>query len=311
VPDPVGWTTYAGSAAARLLVRTLALAPRSVGYALCEAIASTLYRLDRRHREIALINLRIAFPGQSDSWRLGVARESYRQLGRQAVELGRIAYGTREEIASCVDYEAGKGLEHYLAAKASGEGVLFVTAHISAWELLPAAHCIRGYPLSFVVRPLDNPILDRWATGIRERLGNRVIPKRGSLRRILKTLGAGKDVGILIDQNVQSGEGVFAPLFGRPASTTASAAMIALRTGCPIIPGFMTPGDRRGRYRIRFYPPFRATATGNRDADLVTNTASFNRYIESVVRDFPHCWLWGHRRFKTQPDGGNPYAALG
>jgi KDO2-lipid IV(A) lauroyltransferase len=223
--------------------------------------------------------------------------------------VSRLTRCTPEDIRRRVRYETGLGLEHYHRARQTGLGVLFLTAHISAWELLPSAHSVLGHPLRFVVRPLDNLYLDQWVTGLRSRFGNQVISKFGSLRDIFRSLRNGEDVGLLIDQNVQEKDGVFAPLFGRPAATTAAAAMLALKTGAQVVMGFIVPEDLRGHYRIRFYPPLTAESSGDRELDVVRNTAIYNAHIEQVLREFPHNWLWGHRRFRTQPDGSNPYEA--
>jgi len=145
-------------------------------------------------------------------------------------------------------------------------------------------------------------------TRTRSRFGNQVIEKESSLRQILKLLRKGEDVGLLMDQNVQEKDGVFVPLFGKQACTTAGPAALALRTGAPVVPGFLVPCGRRGLYQIRFYPPLEVTASGDREADLVRYTAIFNHYIEEVIRDNPDCWLWGHRRFHTQKDGRDLYS---
>jgi KDO2-lipid IV(A) lauroyltransferase len=281
--------------------------PRRIAYVICEKIAEAVFLVDRKHRRIGLTNLRLAFPAKDDTWRYGILRESYRELGRHAVEVSRLAVAETSEISRYVSYENGRGLENYAKAKEKGKGVIFLTAHFCAWELLPSAHAVLGHPLSFLVRPLDNPYLDDWVTALRTRFGNVVVSKFGSVREILRILKEREDIGILFDQNVQEKDGVFAPLFGRPACTTASAAAIALKTGAPVVAGFMLPTADKGKYLIRFYPPYEVETTGDKNNDLAVNTANFNRYLEEVVREYPQCWLWGHRRFRTQPDGRDPY----
>lgn len=291
----------------RLFVAWVGLMPAGLAYPFCEGLASLVYFLDRRHRRIGLINLRTAFPEQDDRWRKKVLHLSFRQIADQVVELSRISRLTPEKLGRRVFYEPGRGLQNYLQARRMGKGILYLTAHISAWELLPVAHALYGYPLSFVVRPLDNPFLDRWAARLRSRFGNRVLPKYDSLRPALKILREQGDVGLLIDQNVQEKEGVFVSFLGKTASTTSSLAALALKTSAPVLPGFIYPREKKGHYTIRFYPPLQVSRSGDFDRDLVENTARFNGYIEEMIREFPHCWLWGHRRFRTQPDGSDPY----
>ncbi len=304
-----------GDWTAALLVRgffgLLRWTPRPLARFGCRRIADLFYLLDRKHRRIGLCNLGIAFPDRDASWHRRTLRESFRQLGDLAVEIARFPAVTAEELRRRFPYEEGRGLENYREARrqsqAGGRGILFVTAHVGPWEILPAAHAVQARPLSFVVRPLDNPWLERWVRRLRCRFGNGVLSKHKAMRPILAALDQGRDVGFLIDQNVQESEGVYVPLFGRPASTTPAVAALALKTGLPVVCGFACPGPRPGHYRIRFYPPLTFRPSGDREADLRRATARLNQCIEEVIREYPQCWLWGHRRFATQPDGADPY----
>jgi Kdo2-lipid IVA lauroyltransferase/acyltransferase len=291
------WTVYL---AARGFVELIGRLPGAAAYRFCETLATLFFRLDQKHRRIGVINLGIAFPGSDLGWRSAVVKESYQRLGHLAVELSRLPKLTAAEVERRVPYEKGRGLAHYLQAKEQNRGVLFLTAHVSAWELLPAAHALRGHPLSFVVRPLENPYLEKWAAALRSTAGNRVIPKQAATRRILRLLQRKEDVGLLIDQNVQAREGVLVPFLGSHAWTSPSLAALSLRTGAPVVPGFIYPQEQTGYYRIRFYPSPEQPHTGDFETDVKEYTALFNRYIGEMIREFPGCWLWGHRRFRSE-----------
>ena len=293
----------------RLFFGSLALLPAACSRWAARSLASVVYAFDRRHRRIGMINLTIAFPGKSQAERRIILHRSFRQLGDLAVEIPRLPRLTRAVLEQRVQYEAGRGLENYLLAKRQGKGVLFVTAHIGAWELLPVAHALlSGHPLAFMVRPLENPYLERWVDSIRCLHGNRTLAKSQGFRPVLRRLQNGGDVGFLVDQNVQPQDGIYVPLFGHSASTSSAVAALSLRTGAPIVSGFLCPRARSGHYRIRFYPPFHARRQEGVEDPVREATVRLNRQLEEVVREFPHCWLWGHRRFQTQPDGRNLYA---
>jgi KDO2-lipid IV(A) lauroyltransferase len=214
----------------------------------------------------------------------------------------------RETISSLVEYDPENGLNNYLAAHSRGKGVLYLTGHFSAWELLPAAHCAYGYPLSFVTRPLDNRALEAYLLRVRELHGNRVISKKNAARQTLKALSSGGDVGILVDQNTTLQEGSFADFFGVPAATSTSVARFALHTDAAVVPVFLTP-MRNGRYRMKFLPHLDLIHTGNAEQDVEANTQMFNRVLEAIIRENPESWLWGHKRWKNQPPGNpNPYS---
>ncbi len=298
------WVLYLG---VRLSVTLLRWTPRALAYVICRRIAALIWRVDSKHRAIGMTNLGIAFPERSVGWRRRVLLDSFLHLGELAVELSRIPAMQRGEVRRRAPYEEGRGLENYLKAKNSETGVLFVTAHISAWEFLPAAHAAGGYPLSFLVRRLDNPWLDRWSRRIRCKFGNGVLDKRQSIRKVMSLIRGGGDVGFLLDQNVMEREGIYAPLFGRPAATSSSVAALALRTGAPVVLGFLCPRARPGFFRIRFYPPLRARQEAEAEGEILRLTTLINDRIEEVIREFPAYWLWGHRRFQTQAGGRSPY----
>ena len=282
------------------LLRFFELIPLPVAYALAHTTARLIYVLDRRHRRVGLVNLRIAFPGQRESWRASVLRRCYVNLSDLLVEVSRFPRLTAEQLRSRVSYSDGS-LERYQEAKRRNAGLLFFTAHVSAWELLPFAHALFGYPLSFVVRPINNPALDTLLLRYRTMSGNRAIPKKNALRSLLGVLQQNGDVGILIDQSVFPSEGVFVPFFGKLACTTNGLAMIALRTGAPVLPGFLLPGRRRGHYAIHFGEEVVPCRDGSLEENIRATTEKFNRVLEEVIRRHPDCWFWLHKRWKERP----------
>lgn len=286
----------------------LSLLPYLVSRTLCRVFARCIWAMDSKHRRIGMLNLSFAFPDSPPSWHADVLRRSFYQLGNLAAEVARLPRMRREEVISKVTYETDRGLANYLAGKQDGRGLLFVTAHIGAWELLPAAHAARGYPLSFLVRELGNPFLNSWSRQIRHKFGNEALDKRNSVRQVLRILKKGGDVGFLLDQNVQDREAIYASFFGREAATSPIVAALAIQTGAPIVAGFMLPTNQAGHYKMRFYSPLRANPGADKEREVLRLTLAINERIEEVIREFPHCWLWGHRRFRTQADGMNPYS---
>src|ERR671927_6424 len=112
---------------------------------------------------------------------------------------------------------------------AAGRGVIFLTGHIGAWEVLSFGWSALEYPINFIVRPLDNPRVEELIEGMRTRFGNTAISKTSAARQALRVLRAGGTLGILADLNTQAKEGVFVPFFGHLACTTTGAALLALR----------------------------------------------------------------------------------
>jgi KDO2-lipid IV(A) lauroyltransferase len=285
------WALVAG------LFTLLAWLPEGAAYAAGEGIARFAFRVDRRHRGIALENLVRAFP---DAGRTGgleeLAGAVFENLGRTAVDVARAGRLLRRAGPAIFQMD---GLERMVEARARGKGVLVLTAHFGPWELLPLSGALHYGPIHVVARPMDNPWLDDWLTALRERGGNHVIRKRDAVQAILQVLRRGETVGILIDQHVSENEGVVVPFFGRPASTMAGPALLALRSGAAVLPVGITRSGR-GRYRVDIRPEVSVRRSGDLKADLVENTAQFTAAIEAIIRERPDHWFWVHRRWKTE-----------
>jgi KDO2-lipid IV(A) lauroyltransferase len=268
--------------------------PPRVGLWLGRRLGDAAWVALPRRRAITRDNLARAFGEErSAEERRALARSSYQHLGMNLVEVCILLLRPLSVLLSRVELH---GRHHLEAAAAQGRGVLLLTAHLGNWELLPPAHARTGLSLSIVVRPLDLPLLDRIAE--RYRQGGRVelIAKRHALRSIVEALRRGRMVGVLLDQNAARSEGVFAPLFGIPASTSKGLAVISLRTGAPVVPTFI----RRiagGRHRVEFEPQVAPPP----DQDVAAFTASFNRSIEQAIRRAPEQWFWMHERWRTRP----------
>jgi KDO2-lipid IV(A) lauroyltransferase len=280
--------------AIRCLVRLL---PRRTLLAAGEASGRMAFRVDRRHRKVALDNLGAAFPGMAPVEAHRIARDAFAFFGRYVFDLVSClpAFPT-ERMAS---FEC-QGLEHVAAAHAEGKGVLYFTGHFGGWELMAMAHGARDIPIGVIARRLDNPHLEAEILALRASTGNFVIEKRDGFRPMLKALREKKGIAILIDQNVSGDERVFVDFFGRPAATTPALALLHLKTGAPLLPGFAIPlpGDR---YRFRFGPPVEVPLTGDRREDVIRVTQACTRVLEDAVREHPSFWLWMHRRWKTPP----------
>jgi len=290
-------------AAAWIGLKFLGLLPRPVARFVGATFAAAAYAVRTPLRRSAMFNLRLAFPDWTDAQRRHAIRGMIRQIGWMAGEFSQFPKYTRERIEQIVVVD---GFENFDAARRRGKGVLFLTGHMSAWELAPFAQALYGHPLHFLVRPIANRRVDALINGYRCRAGNQPIDKNRAARAMLKVLGEGGTVGVLADHNTDIEESVFVDFFGVPASTTSGLARIALRTDAAVVPGFLSWDPERRKYRLGFEPAVELARTGNEEADVVENTARFTRVIEDFVRAHPDQWLWVHRRWKTRPPGEKP-----
>ena len=285
------------AAAASAVALGLRAVPRSAALALGRVLGGGWGRLDAGHLEIAARNLGHAFPEWDEARRRAVALDVYRHFGAVLFDILWVAPRGRDAILPLVEVE---GAEHVQAALAAGRGALLVTAHIGSWELHGVAHGFLLGAIGLVARPLDNPALDDRLCAFRRLPGNTVIYKKRALPQVIALLRANRAVAVLIDQNVQEGDGVFTDFFGRKAATTTVAAALARKTGCALVPAHTELGAD-GRYRLIYEPALQWEPTADRAADLRRLTQQLTSVIEGWVRKQPAQWLWLHRRWKTQP----------
>ena len=280
----------------------LEILPRPAARFVGASFAAAAYLIRPPLRRAAMFNLRLAFPDWTDAERRRVVKGMIRQVGWMAGEFSQFPKYNRRKIERIVVVD---GFENFENARRRGKGVLFLTGHMSAWELAPFAQALYGYPLYFLVRPIANRRLDELINRYRCRSGNQPIEKNRAARAILKILGEGGTIGVLSDHNT-SHENVFVNFFGVPAATTSGLARIALRTEAAVVPGFLSWDPEIRKYRLRFEPAVELSRSGDEEADIVENTARFTRVIEGYIRAHPDQWLWVHKRWKTRPPGEKP-----
>jgi len=289
--------------AARLALKTLGALPRPLARAVGASLTAIVFRFRSPLRRAALFNLKLAFPDWTDARRRHTIRGLVRQMGWMAGEFSQFPKYTRENIERVVTLD---GFENFANARERGKGVLFLTGHMSAWELAPFAHALYGYPLHFLVRPIDNPRVSTLVNHYRCLSGNQPIDKKQAAREIFRVLRDGGTVGILADLNTSLDEGTFVDFFGVPACTTMGLARIALRTDAAVVPSFLSWDEDLRKYRLRYEPAIELVRTGNEEKDVQENTARFTRVIEDYARAHPNQWLWVHKRWKTRPPGEKP-----
>ncbi len=286
-------------ALAWVLLKLVGALPRPLARAAGITIAWIVFFLHRKLRRVGMRNLQLAFPEKSRRERKKILRGVFTSLGRQVAEVCLFPKYTRENVGKTVVYE---GFENFERALARGKGVLFLTAHLGAWELSAFAHSLYGYPLNIVMRPLDNPYLDRLTCEYRTMHGNKAVDKDFA-RGLIAAMRKGETVGVLMDTNMIASQGVFVDFFGIQACTASGVARVALKTDAAIVPGFTIWDPALNKYRLRFDAAVKLVRTGNTESDVVANTALFTKIIEDYVRRYPDQWLWVHRRWKTRPEG--------
>lgn len=253
------------------------------------------YRLDRGRRRLVARNLALALPELGPVEHERISRDCYAHFGGHFCEAASSERFDRELVEAAFEVE---GFHHLEEAERDGRGFFLVAGHYGSWELALYPLSLRLPRFEAVARAPDNPYVARDALRTRERLGARIVDKRGAGHRMINSFRKGARTAIIIDQHVRPSAGIAVPFFGRPAWTSPVLAMVSLRTRAPVIHFACVPvGD--DRYRLTFRPPIEPEGSGA-EAHLEL-TRRYLAEVERDVRAHPELWLWMHRRWRDSP----------
>src|SRR5260370_39409843 len=260
------WLAYA---VVRIVLKFTGALPRPLARAMGAGIAWILFELTPKLRKTAEFNLNLAFPEWTGAQRRDALRGMVRSLGWMAAEFARIPRYSRENIEETLVLD---GHENFLEGQRRGKGVLFLTAHLGAWELSSYAHALYGYPLHYMARPLDNARLDALVNRYRGLSGTQPIFKNESARAMLKILREAGTIGILADQNTLPEEGAFVDFFGTLACTTTGIARVALHTNAAVGPGYAVWDHALKKDRLRVETPLGLIRTRESERRILEKT---------------------------------------
>lgn len=285
--------------------------PDEIAWFIGRAIGRLTYLLDYRHRRVGAQNLRRVYPDLKPGQVRARLRRVYDHLGKVMVEMvraprifGRVAGG--DANAKTESHLELRNFEKVEQVCHNGRGVIFVTAHLGNWELTGAAMAILGLPLHSVARTMDNPLLDRYITKLREFRGQKILKKHGSIREALSLLKSGNRLGIIVDQNAPL-DNVFVDFLGKKAAVTRGVASLAVKADSVVFPGFSYRVNGSNRHVVVAGDPIEVPAQGGREEKIHKITEQFTRVIEGWIRQYPEQWLWIHNRWKTRPPEENAH----
>ncbi len=255
----------------------------------------TFYVIGIRKQLVLAHLARVFNHSADDSNSKYMARAIYQQLGQTAIEHVRLLTQRKPKV---LDRLTISGEEIIVEARRKGNGVILVTGHFGYWELLGAAVAGIGHPITVVGKDLHNPIINHLILEGRERLGMNVINMTSAPSKILKELRKNNCIGLLIDQDAGPG-GVFVNFLGIKASTYQGPALLALRTGAPIVPCFIIRSGPEN-HQVHFENPIETTPTGNESEDIKRITQTYTDILAQYILNYPDHWFWVHRRWKTK-----------
>jgi KDO2-lipid IV(A) lauroyltransferase len=285
---------------AKFILWLLSLMPAGMPYWLSEKGAGLWMQLSPVKRRTAERNLERCYPEMGAVERKRMVRDSFQHYLCSILETGHNWYWSLEKLESLCDGIINQDL--FWESRATGRGVVALAPHFGAWEFL--GMYLQGVAdIAILYKPPSNPGLEKALLARRRRGGGKLIPATASgLRQLYAHIRSGEGVGVLPDQQPSTGQGRFAPFFGHPALTGVLVPRLVQRTGC-IVLATVCERLEGGRFQVHLM----AVDEEIYSDDMVTSLTAMNRAIERCIAIAPAQYLWSYRRFKTQPEGAEPF----
>ena len=284
---------------ARFLLATLWLLhwlPLVVQAALGRGLGRLLYATAGARRRIALRNLALCFPEQSQAEQEQLAREHFLWLGRSLLDRGLLWYASPARLKRLIHVEGDVGL-----AERSERPVMWLVPHFMALVVAGAAVLLfqtrKGIS---IYQEQSDPVMDAAIRRGRLRLGNaEIFPRDESAKALFRAIRRGDAFFNLPDMDFGERDAAFVPFFGVPAATLLAPSRLARALNMVVQPVIAETLPGGQGYRVRFMPAWNDFPS----ADALADTAAMNRWIEAEIRRSPAQYLWVHKRFKTRPAG--------
>jgi KDO2-lipid IV(A) lauroyltransferase len=278
-----------------LSLKLLRLIPMDTAAKTFERFARWLGPKLKRH-QVALDNLKRAFPEKSVEECEQIASDSWAQMARTILE-----YGYLDEIFDLDENNLGAGrievknVEQFVKLRDDGLPAIIFTGHIANFELLPMAAAKFGLEILSMYRTPNNKYAASRVADARKQVARNLVASReGASFQLMSALQRGDHVGILVDQKFR--RGIQVPFFGHDAPSNPLLAKLARRYGCPVH-GARSIRLPNGRFRLEITDQIDLPRTPEGDIDIRGATELVASVIEGWVREYPEQWLWIHRRW--------------
>lgn len=254
-------------------------------------------RLDRRGRRIGLANLDAVFGrSKTPAEKKKILQASFVTMARTILDTFWFARDSARRLERYTEID--ESMQAFFQNKAQ----ICMTAHFGNWEILGQTTALRGFPIHSIATPVKNKTVDKYFIRAREATGQKIIPRAGALRKLLKVLRDGGKTAFLADQNTKEEDGgIWIDCFGLPAPVTSAPAMLSGRTQTEVLLGFGRPLPG-GNYRVYVTDRFEPPETVSKET-IRTLTEQINAATEQEILRHPENWLWMYKRWKKKKPG--------
>ena len=200
-----------------------------------------------------------------------------------------------EELKRIVQIE---NADIILNLKKENKPIILISAHYGNIEMLSCYINRFITPLHQVARESNFEEIDEFIVKAREASGSKIIFRSGAIKKLVKALMKKETISLLIDQNINSKEGVEVNFLGKKAYQTASSATLARKFDAYIVP-LAIFNQENYTYKIKIYEPIVPFKTENEEEDIKKIAQLEANAISAIIQEDKKQWFWPHKRFKS------------
>jgi KDO2-lipid IV(A) lauroyltransferase len=279
------------------LLYTANLLPRKMLLKTCGMLGGLSYYILGDARKKTFRNLVMVYGHEKSVKEIQLmAKQVFVMIGKNAADI--LLSVSFQDIDAFKKIVHVSGEEHLEKAIESNKGVIVLTAHVGAFDLVGTYLALMDYRPQIIGKAQKDERLNRLLTKNRSKRGAQVIERGKDTLKVIRNLKLGGLVIMLIDQDTKV-KSVFVDFMGRMASTPIGTALFAIRTGAKVIPVGIYLDDNF-QQQLKIYPEVPTVITGNEEEDIITNTLAFSKASEKLINHDPIQWVWMHERWKTQ-----------
>ncbi len=257
-------------------------------------IAALFYYIVPVRKKTVFENLHNAFPDYNEKKLKNIAFGSYKSFAIALAEILYIPAMSKEDIKKQVDCG---NMELIREKYEENNGVILLSAHFGNWEFMATSLAAQlNIPISVVIKPQRNPYVTNWMNKARTKWNNEIVPLGISIRQTYQTLKDKKVVAMVADQRGPE-ESIKINFFGRNLTVLTGPAVLALKTGAPVLYGISVRQDDYS-YKSVMTEISKENLPESNEEKIKELSQRHMSYLEGYIRKYPEQWLWMHKRWK-------------
>tara|TARA_B100000963_G_C22634433_1_gene676756 strand:- start:1359 stop:2219 length:861 start_codon:yes stop_codon:yes gene_type:complete len=243
-----------------------------------------------RSKKVIETNIKRAFPHIKSDDLQKIKEEMWVNYGKIFAEfmfMKSFRYGRLSQKIEMV------GEEILDEIKLSKMQVVFISGHLSNFELMAMQLEKSGIKVSAIYRPLNNVFLNGFMESIRKKYicKNQIKKGIGGLKKLIYLKKNKFSTALMLDQRVS--EGILSKFFNDNALTTTIPAQLVKKYNIPVVP--VNIERIQGiNFRITISKPI----SFSKDNSIQHITDELNKTIEEMIKNKPGDWIWSHNRWK-------------